>query len=54
MNGEMSAPKLSLFLKEGKRVAIFHLTANICGVKVNFCQNVKTEERRRKLFVPFC
>jgi hypothetical protein len=52
-NGEQAAGSCS-FSERGKLVAIFHVTANICGVKVSFCQNVKTEKKRKELFVPYC
>jgi hypothetical protein len=41
------------FSERGKRVAIFHLTANVCGVKSEYWQNVKTEEKRKILFVSY-
>jgi hypothetical protein len=51
-NGEQAVESCP-FSERGKRVAVFHLTANIGGVEGNFCQNVKTEEKRKKLFLPY-
>jgi len=46
--------KVVSFPERGKTSRHISLTANTRGVKVNFCQDVKTEETRRKLFVPYC
>jgi hypothetical protein len=45
--GGEEAAESCCFSERGKRVAIFHLTANVCGVKSEYWQNVKKKRNER-------